>query len=382
MTIFVCYLSTYGMWKMAELTNQIESELHHSEEIITYHDTIVRCFRSNKGFWKIFTIFAILLVNYSVVVACSVQLANFFNDIFNTNTIYIKLVIYAVCMVIIIFALEPEKMKYFAMGSTFLIFLFYLICYADNMIKCFPEQYDFSRTRDLAVLSNTGTFLGVGTYAYEAVGSLYTIRRSMQKPRLLPKLIVLVFVFIGTTFMLGGFGYYTVYGNEAAQPMIFSYYPKGGNFMYVLVCIVNVSIGSFIPFYIIANMEILENFESIKNWLYYEDQTTNRWKLSVLRLAGTVVAMGCSMVSDDVEVVTGFAGAVFMPLISFLLPILAFQNRQWSQYSENMNEKKLVTPDETMGKKKLYKKKNKNPNKCSMILWSIHDGTIFVIGIA
>ena len=280
MTIFVCYLTTYGMWKMADLTNQIESELHRSEELFTYHDTIIRCFKSNKGFWKVFTIAAILLVNYSIVVACSVQLSNFFNDIFHISSIYIKLVIYAVCMVIIIFSLEPEKMKYFAMGSTFLIFLFYLVCYADNMIKSTPEQIDLSRTRNLAVWSNTGSFLGVGTYAYEAVGSLYTVRRTMQKPRLLPKLIILVFILIGTTFMLGGFGFYTVYGDEAAQTVIFNYYPEGGNFMYVLVCIVNASIGSFIPFYIIANMEILENFESIKNWLYYEDQTTNRWKLS------------------------------------------------------------------------------------------------------
>ena len=87
------------------------------------------------------------------------------------------------------------------------------------------------------------------------------------------------------------------------------------------------------------------------------------------------------MISDDVETVTGFAGAVFMPLISFLLPILAFQNRQWTQYYESMNEKKLLTHDDGI-KKKLYKKKNRIFDKKSMILWAIHDGTIFVVGIA
>jgi len=102
----------------------------------------------------------------------------------------------------------------------------------------------------------------------------------MQKPRMLPKLLVLVFVIIGVTFILGGFGFYTAYGNKNAEEVVFNYYPVGANFMYVLVCIVNAAIASFIPFYIIANMEILENFESIKNWLMYEDQTTNRWKLA------------------------------------------------------------------------------------------------------
>lgn len=167
--------------------------------------------------------------------------------------------------------------------------------------------------RDLFNFTNTLEFLGAGTYAYEAVGSLYTVRRAMQKPRMLPKLIVLVFVIIGVTFILGGIGFYTAYGNLKAEQVVFSYYPKGLNFMYVFVCIVNAAIASFIPFYIIANMEILESFESIKNWLMYEDQTTNRWKLASLRVAGTLVACGCSMISDNVQTVTGFVGAVFMP---------------------------------------------------------------------
>jgi hypothetical protein len=111
---------------------------------------------------------------------------------------------------------------------------------------------------------------------------------------------------------------------ENGKEIIFDYYPKGSNFMYVLVCIVNGSIGSFIPFYIIANMEVLEAFQSVKDWLKYEDNTTNRWKLMLLRVSGTLVACGASMISDNVTVVTGFAGAVFMPMISFLIPVNIF----------------------------------------------------------
>jgi hypothetical protein len=166
--------------------------------------------------------------------------------------------------------------------------------------------------------------LSVGSYAYEAVGALYTVRGTMAKPRQLPRMIVLVFVLIATMFLLGGFGFYTIYGLENGKEIIFDYYPKGSNFMYVLVCIVNGSIGSFIPFYIIANMEVLEAFQSVKDWLKYEDNTTNRWKLMLLRVSGTLVACGASMISDNVTVVTGFAGAVFMPMISFLIPVNIF----------------------------------------------------------
>lgn len=119
LTGFVCYLTTYGMYLMADLTNKLESEKHYSFQIYTYHDTVVRCFKTNKTFWKTLSITGIVLVNYSIVVACSVQLGNFFNDIFDTNTIYIKLIMYAVCIVIVLFSLEPEKMKYFAMLATF-----------------------------------------------------------------------------------------------------------------------------------------------------------------------------------------------------------------------------------------------------------------------
>jgi len=53
-----------------------------------------------------------------------------------------------------------------------------------------PGQLNPSVGRDLAIWPNVGLFLGVGTYAYEAVASLYTVRNSMQKPKLLPNLIV------------------------------------------------------------------------------------------------------------------------------------------------------------------------------------------------
>jgi len=33
LSLFVCYLSTYGMWLMADLTNRLESEMHRSQSI-------------------------------------------------------------------------------------------------------------------------------------------------------------------------------------------------------------------------------------------------------------------------------------------------------------------------------------------------------------
>jgi len=177
--------------------------------------------------------------------------------------------------------------------------------------------------------------------------------------------------------LLGGFSFYTVYGNDSEE-MIFSYYPKGGNFMYILVCIVNGSIASFIPFYIIANMEILENFASIKNWLYYEDQTTNRYKLALLRVAGTIVTGGCSMVSDDVTVVTGFAGSVFMPLISFLLPIIASNSIQWTELKQKEEYYAKKAEQRQFDTKWLKLQKTK---KIKRIIWYIHDGLCFCVGI-
>jgi len=192
-------------------------------------------------------------------------------------------------------------------------------------------------------------------------------------------MIVLTFVLIGMMFLLGGFGFYTVYGNEKSKEIIFDYYPSGGNFMYILVCIVNASIGSFIPFYIIANMEVLENFDCIKNWLYYEDQTTNRWKLAVLRLGGTWIAAACSLVSDNVTIVTGFSGSVFMPLISFLLPIIATNNKQRNDLNDkkNSNQEKMLS----IAKNKNYIQREKKKS-CRRVMWMFHDFILFLFGVA
>ena len=87
-------------------------------------DTVSHCFKRNTAFMKYLSLVALIMVNYSVIIACSVQLGNFFHEISNLSTLYTKMVLYAFAVVIIIFALEPEKFKYIAMFSSSLIFIF------------------------------------------------------------------------------------------------------------------------------------------------------------------------------------------------------------------------------------------------------------------
>jgi len=61
-----------------------------------------------------------------------------------------------------------------------------------------------------------------------------------------------------------------------------------------------------------------------------------------------------------------------------LLPILAYQNKQWNDYHDSLNEAKLTTNE---AQEKLLKPKTQKFDRKSLIMWSIHDGFLFTVGV-
>jgi len=57
---------------------------------------------------------------------------------------------------------------------------------------------------------------------------------------------------------------------------------------------------------------------------------------------------------------------------------LAYQNKQWSEYHDSLNDVKMNTNE---SQEKLLKPKTKKFDRKSMILWSIHDGFLFAVGV-
>lgn len=120
-----------------------------------------------------------------------------------------------------------------------------------------------------------------------------------------------------------------VYGNEHLDPVAFKIYTEDRKFMHNLGVVFAIVITLFLPLYNIANCELLEEFEIVKRFVKFNDPENpnsdekSRPKLLLFRLLIFVITISFALLTDKVEVVLNFSGAIFVPLISFYMPVLA-----------------------------------------------------------
>ena len=74
--------------------------------------------------------------------------------------------------------------------------------YYDNLLRTFPDTQDSRLKVKLFDYKQIGIFVGIGAYAYEAAGTIFSLRLSLQKPKEMPNLIIKVFIFIGIVYLM------------------------------------------------------------------------------------------------------------------------------------------------------------------------------------
>lgn len=99
--------------------------------------------------------------------------------------------------------------------------------------------------------------------------------------------------------------------------------------MHALSIVFAVVITLFLPLYNIANCELLEEFDVVKNCVTLKEPNfrgqieKSRPKLLIFRVAFLILTIAFAFLTDKVEVVLNFSGAVLVPIICFYLPVLA-----------------------------------------------------------
>ena len=58
-----------------------------------------------------------------------------------------------------------------------------------------------------------------------------------------------------------------------------------------------------------------------------QDGNTSRFKLILIRAIGTVIIIAICLPTNDVSIVTEFAGNLFNPLVSFAIPIIMVHSK-------------------------------------------------------
>jgi len=78
------------------------------------------------------------------------------------------------------YALEPERLKPFAFLCGFGILMIILLMYGDNLYLLLPSEQKASASHIIFDLTNTGVFVGMGGFAYEACGTIFTVKETMK----------------------------------------------------------------------------------------------------------------------------------------------------------------------------------------------------------
>jgi len=77
----------------------------------------------------------------------------------------------------------------------------------------------------------------------------------------------------------------------------------------------------FIPLYNISNTEYLENYRFFSLMLHYKNGEINRRRLLIFRWAVFLLTTSLALLTDKVEVVLNLVGSLFIPIISYHIPV-------------------------------------------------------------
>lgn len=82
--------------------------------------------------------------------------------------------------------------------------------YCDNVVKVAPRNIRSDISYYKVDFSHTGLFCGIGAYACEGAGTLFTIRGTMKERHFMPKIIQSAFTLIFIIFLMFNFSFYFV----------------------------------------------------------------------------------------------------------------------------------------------------------------------------
>jgi amino acid permease len=327
LSVFICYITTYGMYKLTVISSEIEKETNDEVLIDDYHflaQYVAENYKSERLGIVIsgFAVWGTILNNVSIIIASIIEVSTHLESFIGIDQIYIKFGIISFYLVVSTYALKPEKLKIFSAVSGFLIIMAAVAMYIDNIRILLPSNQISNLTYEKFNLANTGIFLGMAGFAYEACGTIFTVRMAMKDPHYTPKLITYVFTFIGAVFIMLSLSFYFAYGVEGLRPIAFEFYPQDTRpFMYLIGVVFCVCLVLFVPMLNISNSDLLEHYEFVGLHIRGSDGLRSNTRLVIFRLLLFIVSAAPAFITNKIELVMNIEGSLVIPFISYYIPV-------------------------------------------------------------
>lgn len=216
---------------------------------------------------------------------------------FGFNLYLVKLVICIFFCLLMLWIVEPEKIKGILLIVTIALIAMVIMVITHSVYMAVNPQSNAAldpRGVHLTYANwvNMGLFLGVSSYAFESIGSIFNVRRTMKDRTQMPTLQIWAFIFIAISYYLTGLCVYLAYGDYGMKDVVFKYYSWTGqpvmyclSFVYAATCVFN------IPFNVIAFVENFEILPCMKKMLSDRNGDMSRWKLTLFRILVVLVSM-------------------------------------------------------------------------------------------
>lgn len=326
----ICYITSYGIYKITKLADSIESEQNDEDQdddskiIKIYHDIPDYIKTKTAYLLKAVILIICLLVTSSSTIANMSVMSNILATDFGLNIFVSKALISLLFCILMLVIVIPEKIKYILYFITLVMFTIVIMVIVDSL-NIFANEYD-SSPKDYTYCNwqNSGIFLGVSSYAYESVGSIFNVRRTMKKRSDMPKLQIGVFIFVSLSYYITGLCVYLAYGNFEIKESVFSYYQSSRPLMYSLGLVFSVT-GIFnISYNVIVVVENLEALPSTRKIMLDESGRLSGKKIAICRIVAVLQSMCVTLISDDFTRILNLSGGVLSPIIGYIIPIVLF----------------------------------------------------------
>ena len=209
-TIISCLVIWYTMKLIVQAADDIET--NENIEIENYDQITSKIFGYKMTFiTKAFC----FLFNEGIVLVNITNLANFLQSsltdylpVYLHDSEFFKVIIIIVFIILLVFILEPEMIKYPSYVAAFVLLLATVTMWIMSLVQYIknsePKNYN-----DFSIL-NFPALIGNQLYAFESIGTLFTVRSTLANRTDMHKVLAYTFVLIFSLFAINGISFLVV----------------------------------------------------------------------------------------------------------------------------------------------------------------------------
>ena len=332
--LIIGYITYYSLSLILEVADALPGHEKLTLEILTY---------KILGSWTLFTVE--LAVTFLQLGVCTVALmfsSNFLDYVvcnFGIEQLCSNIPFRAITILIIIVPLTLiNNMHWFYITSLFstaciFIGLMTQIVFDFNQLEQSPEVAIsmMKRISDIKYY-NLPLFFGVATYAFEGIGTLFSVRASMQTPADLSSILRYQMILIVCLFIFFPAICYVTFGDLVPEIVIFTF-PIDKFYLIVQFLLVGSALCGY-ALQLFPTLKILENSNIIRSNIFDErGNTKNPWLRYGLRLMIMLVMLCLVFSGLTINLWIGFVGACTSTFLGFVLPVLIYEK----QFKGRMN---------------------------------------------